>query len=284
MGVKERHARAKPLPADLSQRLDALPELLARHPIRAAYLFGSLQDEEATPADVDLAVLPDRGYTYAALYADLSTLLGTDRLDVVDLRVAPPPLQWAAIRGRRIFARSEADAEAFEARVRRVYRDDRLRWHRRVSDLGRSPPMPVRRDLVARLLGELERTAQELEKYRQVDGSHLRADLSLRWTVERGLLAGLTTLFQIAEHILAAHFRRVPETDEGLLVDLRDLGVLPDVLYQELRGAGGFRNVLVHQYVTIDLDEVAGAVRRAPTILRRFAQAISSWLASQPDA
>lgn len=39
-GVRERHARARPLPADLPQQAPPLPAHLARHPTRAAYLFG----------------------------------------------------------------------------------------------------------------------------------------------------------------------------------------------------------------------------------------------------
>ncbi|MDR7492356.1 MAG: DUF86 domain-containing protein [Armatimonadota bacterium] len=106
---------------------------------------------------------------------------------------------------------------------------------------------------MVRLLAELERTVQELEKYGHVGVPSLQADLRLRWTVERGLLAGLTTVFQIAEHILAAHFRRFPETYEDLLIALRDLGILPRALYEQFRGSGGFRHVLVQEYVAIDL-------------------------------
>jgi len=45
--------------------------------------------------------------------------------------------------------------------------------------------------------------ARELRKYRGVTEEQLATNISLCWTAERGLLAGLVLVFQTAEHILA---------------------------------------------------------------------------------
>lgn len=90
MGVRERYARQPPLPPDVIQRLGVLEALFRRYPVRLVYLFGSIARGDPRAADVDLAVLPEEDLSLPQLYADLSLALGTDRLDLVDLRSAPP--------------------------------------------------------------------------------------------------------------------------------------------------------------------------------------------------
>jgi len=283
VGIKERYSRLRPLPPDISRRLEALPAVLAGHPLRLAYLFGSAARDPATASDVDLAVLPADGFSYPGLYADLSTALGTDRLDLADLRCASVLLQWEAVTtGRLLLAASPAEAAAYERLVRARYRDHRLRWgHRKTISGGGA--MAIRRDFIHESLADLDQVAAELEKYASVTAQAMARDLSLRWTVERGLLAGLTILFTVCEHILAAHFRRYPETYEGLLQELHHAGVLPPALYERLKGSGGFRNVLVHEYVRVDLEQLAAALRGAPATFREFARAVEEWLAGVPE-
>ncbi len=138
--------------------------------------------------------------------------------------------------------------------------------------------MVLREEMIRRGLLELGTVAAELDKYRTVTAEALRGDLSLRWTVERGLLAGLTLIFNIADHILASVFQRYPESYEESLEDLAACGVVSAELRRALAGAGGFRNILVHEYAEIDLDEVAAAAAAAPELFRRFAREMGSWL------
>ncbi|MDQ7848890.1 MAG: nucleotidyltransferase domain-containing protein, partial [Armatimonadota bacterium] len=118
MGIKERYARLPPLPPDISRRLEALPSVLVGHPLRLAYLFGSAARDPATASDIDLAVLPADGFSYARLYADLSRALGTDRLDLADMRCASVLLQWEVVAtGRLLEAASPEEAAAYERLV-----------------------------------------------------------------------------------------------------------------------------------------------------------------------
>lgn len=45
-----------------------------------------------------------------------------------------------------------------------------------------------------------------------------------------------------------------------------------------MRGAGGFRNVLVHEYLKVDLREVVRMLREAPGLFRRFGEEVRDWL------
>ncbi|MCB0193019.1 MAG: DUF86 domain-containing protein [Anaerolineae bacterium] len=121
----------------------------------------------------------------------------------------------------------------------------------------------------------------ELNKYRSVDETELRQDLSQRWIIERGLIAAAEIIFDVTDHILAAHYSVYSETYEDSLEKLNENKVISDSLYNQLRGLGGFRNILVHRYLGIDIANVAQNFQKGLKTFPQFAQEILVWLDSQ---
>lgn len=127
MGIAERWKRHNPLPTDIEERLESLAPLLEKKGVLLAYLFGSLaaKDEKAQrqPGDVDLAVLTKEGPAWE-LQEALVESLGTDRLDLVDLRRASPVLRFEILRGGRpIYISDESIRERYEMETLHLYRD-----------------------------------------------------------------------------------------------------------------------------------------------------------------
>jgi uncharacterized protein YutE (UPF0331/DUF86 family) len=106
----------------------------------------------------------------------------------------------------------------------------------------------------------------------------LRSDLSQRWIIERGMIAAASIIFDIADHILAGYFNLYAETYEESLALLREKEVISDALYQQIRGLGGFRNILIHRYLIIDLDEVFENFQKGQQVFPHFACEILNWL------
>jgi len=137
MANRERWKRFEELPDDVRDRLERLPELLARRSVLLAYVFGSLAENETPPdppEDVDLALLVE-GEPVHALRTDLEGALGTRRLDLVDLRRASPVLRFHVIRdGHLLYARDDEVLNRFELDTLHVYRDTAplRRRHRRM--------------------------------------------------------------------------------------------------------------------------------------------------------
>jgi uncharacterized protein YutE (UPF0331/DUF86 family) len=140
--------------------------------------------------------------------------------------------------------------------------------------------MVLERTVVQERLKELDQILQELLKYQDIAWETLQADLSQRWIIERGLIAAASVIFDIADHILAGHFGFYAETYEGSLEGLREKKVISEMLYDQIRGLGGFRNILIHRYVRIDPQEVAGNLRKGLSVFPQFAAEILSWLDS----
>lgn len=135
MSVKEKYRDKPPLPEDWAERLDLLAPLLARHGVRLAYLFGSagqtVTGKEQPPTDIDLAYLPGPGFRFRPFYADISQTLATDRLDLVDLRIAAPGLLYEIISRGRLLYRDEVEIEnSFELAALRRFREETLRLAR----------------------------------------------------------------------------------------------------------------------------------------------------------
>jgi hypothetical protein len=60
-------------------------------------------------------------------------------------------------------------------------------------------------------LKELDTVLSELKQYQEIQPETLRAKISQRWIVERGLIAAATLILDIADHILVGHLVSMPK-------------------------------------------------------------------------
>lgn len=139
--------------------------------------------------------------------------------------------------------------------------------------------MVLKKEAVMQRLKELDTVIQELGKYENIEPESLKNDLSQRWVIERGLEAGAQLILEIGDHILSGHFGLYIETYEDILRTLLDRNVISEELYLQIKGLGGFRNILVHQYIGLDLDMVFNSFHKSLRVFPLFAQEILAWMA-----
>lgn len=125
----------------------------------------------------------------------------------------------------------------------------------------------------ARLL-KLEEIISRLERLAGSAGAEAADD----WAVERGLQLAAEVAFDVGNHILTAHFGVSAQDYEDILEQLAVQGVLPKRLRERLKGLGGFRNVLVHDYLRLDRALVADKLAKAPADFSEYATVVRSWL------
>lgn len=138
--------------------------------------------------------------------------------------------------------------------------------------------MVIKRNTLLERLKELDVVVAELRQHQATTLADLRADLSKRWILERGLIAAATLILDIAEHILSGHFGVYTNTYEESLAGLRQQQVISEPLYEAIKGLGGFRNVLVHLYQDIDPQQVLDSYHKALTVFPQFAAEILTWI------
>lgn len=108
-----------------------------------AWLEGELPSLPPGPSDLDIGVKPARGVRFSVhdkvrLAVALEDLFGVGRVDLVSLDDADPFLAAEIVRGERLYARDEDDADEYDLYVLR-----------RAGDLA-----PLERERIALILGE----------------------------------------------------------------------------------------------------------------------------------
>ncbi len=138
--------------------------------------------------------------------------------------------------------------------------------------------MVLRLENIKERLKKLEEVLSRLEKYKGIELESFIEQVENQWIVERGLIVATAIIFDVGDHILAGYFKVHAETYEEILKQLKDLKVISLSIYEELRGLGGFRNILVHDYLKIDPTLVYENFQKACQIFPRYISEILKWV------
>jgi uncharacterized protein YutE (UPF0331/DUF86 family) len=116
-----------------------------------------------------------------------------------------------------------------------------------------------------------------LEPFKGKSRNEFAKDPYLRDIVERNLEVAIQCCIDMAHRIISME-EAIKPTDyyEGFII-LGQLNVLPIGFSKKIASMAGFRNVLVHEYVTINWDEVYRNLQRMP-VLYKFAELVRAWM------
>ena len=107
--------------------------------------------------------------------------------------------------------------------------------------------------VITRHLAALREALRVLSKHTGTPIEILDANSDERWAVERGLHLCAQNSLDVATHIAASQGRDVPDYASAI-DELGRLGVLPREFATQFRSVAGFRNVIVHGYLDVDLE------------------------------
>lgn len=136
----------------------------------------------------------------------------------------------------------------------------------------------VRDEGVLAHLRELDEAAGDWERYRSITLEDLRTDRDKRNMVLHALLVSIQASIDIANHLIAASSSRRPETYRESFAILCDEGLIPEDLGTQLSDLAGFRNVLVHLYCRLNLDEVYGVLHDDLPVVNRYRDLVRAML------
>jgi uncharacterized protein YutE (UPF0331/DUF86 family) len=106
-------------------------------------------------------------------------------------------------------------------------------------------------DLIEKKLAYIETCVRELQELARPE--RLGYDVRETRFVEHTLQVAIQAAIDVAAHIVSARRLGEPETNRELFDLLRQAGLVPDELAEQLYGMAGFRNILVHGYRDVDL-------------------------------
>lgn len=141
-----------------------------------------------------------------------------------------------------------------------------------------TPGRPDRR-VVDRHLAALRRALAALRRHAGVSPEALRLDSDRLWAIERGLQLCAQNALDIASHLSSA--AGLDPANYGSSIDcLVEATVLPPAFGQRFRGIAGFRNVLVHGYLDIDVHRITHMLAERLDDFDEFAGHVERWVAA----
>lgn len=127
-------------------------------------------------------------------------------------------------------------------------------------------------------LDDLKKYAKLLKEY----GSHAKAELKkdpmLRGAVERYMQLSIEIVIEAGEMIISSEGMRKPDTYRDVILILGEGGVLTKRFAAKLAPAAGFRNILIHRYGEVNLDELYAHMKGDLRDFDEFARQVSAYL------
>lgn len=137
--------------------------------------------------------------------------------------------------------------------------------------------MPPEFNGIERRLDELSERLARLEPLREKARAEFDGDAYLRDIVERNMEVAAQCCIDISNRIISLEKAQKPRDNHEAILRIGELGVLPLDFARHLAPIAGFRNILVHQYLSVDWDEVHRHLQRLDDLVR-FAELVRDWL------
>ncbi len=133
---------------------------------------------------------------------------------------------------------------------------------------------------IERRLDELNERLARLAPLRDRPRTDFDSEPYLRDIVERNLEVAAQCCIDICHRIIVIEGAQKPRDYHEAILRMGELGVLPPDFADHLAPIAGFRNILIHEYVAVDWDEVYDNLANLDD-LYRFAALVRVWLTSR---
>ena len=136
----------------------------------------------------------------------------------------------------------------------------------------------VQVDTVLARLAAMNQYVDELSQFRPLARDEFLGDLRNYRTVERDFQLAAQAAIDIASHILVADFPHRPQGYRQVIEALGEVSVLPPDLAERFVMVASFRNILVHEYLEVDLDILYECLQNDLDDFRLFGRYIADYL------
>lgn len=138
--------------------------------------------------------------------------------------------------------------------------------------------MVLSKQVINERLKHLREILANLREIRTIPEAEFISTYRNYWLAERGLQLAAETVFDIGNHILSGYFQVAAQDYEGVLDLLLEKRVISQGLRRRLKGLGGFRNILVHEYISINRGKVFQELQDGLDDFDAFVEEILLWM------
>ena len=133
---------------------------------------------------------------------------------------------------------------------------------------------------IERRLEKLDVCLRKLKPFRSMQKDEILKDPYFQDIIERNLQVAAQSVIDIANRIISLDALKKPRDYYEAILILGQAGILPSDFAQKLAPIAGFRNILVHDYLEIDWEEVNSNLQHIGD-LETYMQHVKSWMREQ---
>ena len=133
---------------------------------------------------------------------------------------------------------------------------------------------------IERRLEKLDACLKKLKPFRSMQKDEILKDPYFQDIIERNLQVAAQSVIDIANRIISLDALKKPRDYYEAILILGQAGILPSDFAQKLAPIAGFRNILVHDYLEIDWEEINSNLQHLGD-LESYMQYVKNWLRKQ---
>ena len=133
-------------------------------------------------------------------------------------------------------------------------------------------------EVITRRIEKLREYVKYLRELGERSKDQFISDPFVYGNVERFLHLAIQSVLDIGSHIIAAKHLETPEEYQDIFRILGEEGILPEKFAKSLQPMAGLRNILVHDYLEVDREELYRIVKENLKDFEIFAMHIAKLL------
>lgn len=134
------------------------------------------------------------------------------------------------------------------------------------------------RSLITAKMSKLREYQGFLRELQKTSREEFIGDFKVRGAVERYLQVSIESVVDIGNEIISSLQLRRPERYREIPYILAEAEIIPKTLAEAVASMIGFRNLLVHDYASIDLDLVYEFLQTKLPDFEVFTRYVAEWL------
>ncbi len=112
------------------------------------------------------------------------------------------------------------------------------------------------RPVIEAHLQNMEEALTNLRRYKGLSLKEFSKDLSYIWIAAKGMEILIQNLLDIGAHILASEIKNDWDDYSEIIIKLGQYEIIPEDFAEQIHGMAGLRNILVHEYLRVDVKKL----------------------------
>ncbi len=119
----------------------------------------------------------------------------------------------------------------------------------------------VDKRIVTSKISSVKKSISRLNEKKNIKWLEFKSNLDLQDIIMHNLQTAIQGCIDIASHIISDEDWRIPDTLSGLFDILSERKVIDKRMHKTMKAMVGFRNIIIHEYATVDIKKVYSIIK-----------------------